>query len=740
MNKRGPKPGTPRTTASQPVRVLVANILKGTRSEPFLIPDDKEDIRKMLVKLANWIEELEKDRELRLVNGDDDWIFNNPREKQNLKSTLPSPNSANAYPPSSQPSRSVEPVIPDSTISMEDTGKDIDVAATENIEDLSKELSDLSFGASKTHFGESSTIMLWPSWYPITRPQSETTTPIYEFPPPDAFGQFVNAYFREWEPYKPLLHRPSFNKTVADGLHLRDPAFGALVLVVCGFGARLLSGSHQQENLGEYWVRQIQLDAFVFSPMLELYHLQLYCVCTLLPLRLVDCDFLPNTLTSSIEQLMISYLYTVTKGVDSAWLLAGIAIRRAQEKGAHRRYTNDSPTIEGELWKRAFWALTTIDISMSTLFGRPRATSIQDFDIDPLVECDDEYWDPEDGSPGFVQPEGKPAAVSYWNSYLKLMEIYGFTFLTIFNGKNSLKTQSFSVNPPYFTPCITGFKLRSIDALFLVLGIELAYYPSPLWRFAQTQPERLYVSARRRLVDILNSMIASHLPTQPGIANTPGSPVASASLPSQVLQSQNTPQPSHFLPGWWPGSDAAKSTLAPSAAFSTTPDGANTPSPVHLPFYSNELGELPVHKNFFNDSVSNGEQVYQTPSPNPSFGYYFHSSATPGAVAFDVMASASPASHPDAAYMQRCFTLFDDDMGTANTASIVQNGNPSASQDWDSFMAGVNKLLNSTSIPLPDTTFADTHLPSNCLFWSFTSQTPPNTFIKGDDPDVQSFD
>jgi hypothetical protein len=53
------------------------------------------------------------------------------------------------------------------------------------------------------------------------------------------------------------------------------------------------------------------------------------------------------------------------------------------------------------------------------------------FDLDPLIECDDEYWETKDGTAIFVQPAGKPSRISYWNAYLKLIEIYGFALLTI---------------------------------------------------------------------------------------------------------------------------------------------------------------------------------------------------------------------------------------------------------------------------------------------------------------------
>jgi hypothetical protein len=99
--------------------------------------------------------------------------------------------------------------------------------------------------------------------------------------------------------YTPLLHRPSFEKSIYDGLHHQDSAFGAVVLAICAHGARLLS-SRYQENAGERWIRQIRLDGFVFAPTLKLYHLQLYCVCC-------ESFFLGSHLLT-----LVSYLFGAT--------------------------------------------------------------------------------------------------------------------------------------------------------------------------------------------------------------------------------------------------------------------------------------------------------------------------------------------------------------------------------------------------------------------------------------------
>lgn len=55
-----------------------------------------------------------------------------------------------------------------------------------------------------------------------------------------------------------------------------------------------------------------------------------------------------------------------------AWLLISIGLRKAQDVGAHRKKIyGDKPTIEGELWKRAFWVLVLFDRMASASLGRP---------------------------------------------------------------------------------------------------------------------------------------------------------------------------------------------------------------------------------------------------------------------------------------------------------------------------------------------------------------------------------
>lgn len=59
-----------------------------------------------------------------------------------------------------------------------------------------------------------------------------------EFPDPDLINDLVTAYFTKSNLYLPLLHRPTFEKSVREGLHRRDSYFGCVLLLVCALGAQ----------------------------------------------------------------------------------------------------------------------------------------------------------------------------------------------------------------------------------------------------------------------------------------------------------------------------------------------------------------------------------------------------------------------------------------------------------------------------------------------------------------------
>ena len=116
-------------------------------------------------------------------------------------------------------------------------------------------------------------------------PKLEDPEPHYQFPDPDLLTSLVNLYFANMNSFLPLLHRPTFEKSLADNLHLRDDGFGAVVLLVAAVGARFsddlrvaLPGTDAMHSAGWGWFNQVQMvRRSLFSPP-GLYDLQIYCV------------------------------------------------------------------------------------------------------------------------------------------------------------------------------------------------------------------------------------------------------------------------------------------------------------------------------------------------------------------------------------------------------------------------------------------------------------------------------
>ncbi|PPQ77624.1 hypothetical protein CVT25_011235 [Psilocybe cyanescens] len=240
-------------------------------------------------------------------------------------------------------------------------------------------------------------------------------TPQYDFPEPDLSAHVVDLYFEHVNLYLPLLHRPTFQKSIDEGLHFTDPGFARVYLLTCAVGSRYssdprvkLDGVESMHSSGWKWFDQVQmLKPALLSPP-NLYDLQIYCL---------SGQFLQG---SSAPQ--------------SCWTIVGIGIRLAQDVGAHRRkIPSHVMTTQDEMWTRAFWVLVCMDRMVSSSLGRPCAIQDEDFDLDLPIDCDDEYWENEDPEKRFKQPPNKPSLVSAFIMYLKLHQILAFSLRTIYS-------------------------------------------------------------------------------------------------------------------------------------------------------------------------------------------------------------------------------------------------------------------------------------------------------------------
>lgn len=244
----------------------------------------------------------------------------------------------------------------------------------------------------------------------------ENPKPHTNFPPEDLMMHLIDRYFTRMDILIPLLHRPTFEKGIADGLHKHDEGFGSTVLLVCALGSRwtddprvILPGTNSGHSAGWEWFRQVQwVRRSLLSPP-RLYDLQICCLTAM---------FLHGSSTP-----------------QSSWTVIGTGIRLAQDVGAHRRkvYNHNKRTVEDELWKRAFWVLVCLDRYISSALGRPCAIHDEDFDVEMPIEVDDEYWIHPDLEQAFKQPPGKPSNATYFNCLLRLNQILAFALRTIYS-------------------------------------------------------------------------------------------------------------------------------------------------------------------------------------------------------------------------------------------------------------------------------------------------------------------
>jgi hypothetical protein len=96
--------------------------------------------------------------------------------------------------------------------------------------------------------------------------------------------QLLDGYFLHFNPLLPLLHRPTFEDAVKQGLHLVDNGFGFVLLLVVALGARwvddqrVLLEDGSRYSAGWKWFNQVQLPMKALLAPPRVTDLQVYCV------------------------------------------------------------------------------------------------------------------------------------------------------------------------------------------------------------------------------------------------------------------------------------------------------------------------------------------------------------------------------------------------------------------------------------------------------------------------------
>ncbi len=304
------------------------------------------------------------------------------------------------------------------------------------------------------HYGKSSTILLvrnaievkklvYPSipppsgarreefWtvFPWQRLQRDPDPP-HHFPPSDLLDSLVDIYLSNLNDYFGHIHGPTFKREIAAGTHHISHTFGNLVLCVCAVASRYSSDPRVGlgHEAGWAWYRQVRVN------------------------RPTERTKPPCLWELQVYPLMAVFLFG-SAAPEPCWTLVGAGVRLCQDVGAHRRRPMDPQrwTCEDEQWKRTFWAHVTVDILTSSITGRPRAitseqyvrsasrsckadVSFLSYDLELPLEVDDDYWPGEahaDPKKPWTQPAGVQTSSTALILHLKLLEILGFAQNTI---------------------------------------------------------------------------------------------------------------------------------------------------------------------------------------------------------------------------------------------------------------------------------------------------------------------
>ncbi|KAL1679398.1 fungal-specific transcription factor domain-containing protein [Schizophyllum commune] len=247
------------------------------------------------------------------------------------------------------------------------------------------------------------------SWQ--VRPPEPPAAP-FEFPEDDLIAKLVHIYFEKINLFFPLLHRPTLQRYIDQKKHFTDRYFAHVLLLLCACAARytddprvFIEDLNDVHTAGWQWARQVKVIRPNMVQKPTLFEIQSFC---------------------------LSVLYNQSSSApQGVWIEVGLGIRMCMEVGAHRR-RHDVPTVQSELWKRAFWVLVCTETILSAFLGFQGSLQHENFDLDLPIACDDEYWETGDPATAFKQPPGHPSKVEFFNHYLKLMEIYTATFSAVY--------------------------------------------------------------------------------------------------------------------------------------------------------------------------------------------------------------------------------------------------------------------------------------------------------------------
>ncbi|PIL36105.1 transcription factor [Ganoderma sinense ZZ0214-1] len=255
------------------------------------------------------------------------------------------------------------------------------------------------------------------------------------FPPPDLADKLISDYFNLNNSTFSLLHRPTFERQWQEKLYTTNAWFACVCLAIFGVASRWSSDPRVlPDEVADKATEGSDNGIWTLAGWQ-------YIAVGMKIHETRRSVMLPPELFEIQSFSLIGLYFRGTVAQHGSWFYLSVGVLKAQDIGAHRRKIyGRKPTVEEELWKRAYWHLVAFDRIGSMLIGRPCCSREEDLDLDLPLEVDDEFWENEDPELAFRQPDGKPALVSCFVHWIKLSHVVAYALKTLYTPSKSKPT------------------------------------------------------------------------------------------------------------------------------------------------------------------------------------------------------------------------------------------------------------------------------------------------------------
>ncbi|EJU03922.1 hypothetical protein DACRYDRAFT_21316 [Dacryopinax primogenitus] len=229
------------------------------------------------------------------------------------------------------------------------------------------------------------------------------------WPEPDLAKLLIDTYFEKWNCVLPLLHKPTFLRQYADPKMRLDNNWVSVVFGVFAIASKLVDDPRAlgppDEN-GHYFDAGMKY----FNEMRRIGS-PLYAPPSLFRLQAII--------------LFANYLCGHPLCPSVGWALIGLGLRYLQDAGMHLKkewlQRAKAHPFDYEMRKRVFWILYAMERTMALEMDRSFCLPEHDYDIEPLLELDDDALDLL--QQGQKDPVGFSQCIAAFNVRVYLLQI-----------------------------------------------------------------------------------------------------------------------------------------------------------------------------------------------------------------------------------------------------------------------------------------------------------------------------